>query len=177
MHTARRREVVAGGVERGLVANRRIEGADVEVRYRTTVENVFVDDVHFLAEAYRGKASAFLEQSGRQLLKGGGQHHFLHFAVIEGAHAQLGQSVGEDELLHAAFAEGIVAHAFYGGGQCVFALLAHRKPEDALAVAALRSTPSLLMKRVLASDTSMASSDVQPADVLTSLTDAGMVML
>lgn len=57
---------------------------DVNVSKRTTVEDVFVYNVHFLAKAHRGKVAAFLKQSGRQLLKGGGQHHFLHLAVIEG---------------------------------------------------------------------------------------------
>lgn len=42
---------------------------DVNVSKRTTVEDVFVYNVHFLAKAHRGKVTAFLEQSGRQLLK------------------------------------------------------------------------------------------------------------
>lgn len=134
MHTARLQKVGSNIGKCVVIAYWWQCSSDVNVSKRTTVEDVFVYNDHFLAKAHRGKVAAFLEQSGRQLLKGGGQHHFLHLAVIEGAHTQLGQSVGEYEFLYVAFAEGIVAHALYGRGQCVFALLAHREPEDALAI-------------------------------------------
>lgn len=136
MHTARLQKVGSNIGKCVVIAYWWQCSSDVKVSERTTVEDVFVYNVHFLAKAHRGKVATFLKQTGRQLLKGGGQHHFLHLAVIEGAHTQLGQSVGEYEFLHAAFAEGIVANALYGGGQCVFALLAHREPEYALAVIA-----------------------------------------